>query len=110
LKLFPAYQRSQRGGYGGAPGNQLFDDTSSDQHGPMPNQQYTGADFLQAPVTNMAFQYGTNMASQGKEYVEKNVSELCLVFYILKKDNFQNFSCKINSVYMQCFFLHQVIS
>ena len=52
----------------------MFDDTSADQQGPaMPGQQYTGADFLQAPVTNMAFQYGTNMASQGKEYVEKNV-------------------------------------
>lgn len=69
----PAYQRNQRGGYGGGSGSHLFDDTSADQQGPMPNQQYTGADFLQAPVTNMAFQYGTNMASQGKEYMEKNV-------------------------------------
>lgn len=76
---FLAHQRHQQGGYGGSGGmgsSHLFDDTSAEQHGPMPGpgQQYAGVDFLQAPVTNMAFQYGTNMASQGKEYVEKNVS------------------------------------
>uniref|UniRef100_A0A6P8J2F9 Protein YIF1 n=1 Tax=Actinia tenebrosa TaxID=6105 RepID=A0A6P8J2F9_ACTTE len=78
-----AHQRHQPGGYGGGGmgSSHLFDDTSADQHGPMPGpgQQYAGVDFLQAPVTNMAFQYGTNMASQGKEYVEKNLDRFVSV-------------------------------
>ena len=68
----------QHGNYGGS--TPLFDDTSTtpqeSQGTPqgMP-QQFPGIDFMQAPMTNMAFQYGTNVATHGKEYVEKNVSQ-----------------------------------
>ena len=79
--LYVVHSRSQQhGNYAGS--TPLFDDTSTAQQesmgGPqgMP-QQFAGMDFMQAPMTNMAFQYGSNVASHGKEYVEKNVSTTC---------------------------------
>lgn len=66
----------QHGNYAGP--TPLFDDTSTAYQEPvggpqgMP-QQFAGMDFMQAPMTNMAFQYGSNVASHGKEYVEKNL-------------------------------------
>ena len=56
----------------------LFDDTSN--HGmpqqPMGHQGFDPALFTNDPMTNMAFQYGTTLAFQGREYVDKNVSLL----------------------------------
>ena len=79
--LYVVHSRSQQhANYAGS--TPLFDDTSTAQQesmgGPqgMP-QQFAGMDFMQAPMTNMAFQYGSNVASHGKEYVEKNVSTTC---------------------------------
>lgn len=56
----------------------LFDDTSN--HGmpqqPMGHQGFDPSQFTNDPMTNMAFQYGTTLAFQGREYVDKNVSLL----------------------------------
>ena len=37
------------------------------------NQQFAGQQFLQDPMANMAMQYGTNLADQGKDLVNKKV-------------------------------------
>ncbi|XP_032240413.1 protein YIF1A isoform X2 [Nematostella vectensis] len=72
----PMYAHQRHSGYS-AGSSPLFDDTSAEQHSSHPQGQggmpFPGADFMQQPMTNMAFQYGTNVASQGKEYVEKNL-------------------------------------
>lgn len=66
--------------------HQFFDDTSS-----APSRGYGGhpspgglgyptssseAAFLAAPMSNMAMAYGSSLAAQGKELVDKNVSRL----------------------------------
>ena len=59
---------------GAPPTAPLFDDTST-QHDVQ--QGYSGFNPTQLandPMANMAFQYGTTLASQGREYVDKNVS------------------------------------
>ena len=39
----------------------------------------TPAPFMQDPMANMAMQYGQSLAGQGKEYVNKNVSNICIL-------------------------------
>ncbi|XP_046849095.1 protein YIF1B-like [Xenia sp. Carnegie-2017] len=55
----------------------LFDDTSN--HGmpqqPMGHQGFDSSQFTNDPMTNMAFQYGTTLAFQGREYVDKNIDK-----------------------------------
>lgn len=55
----------------------LFDDTSTQQAGfggQQPGYPAFHPDNLSNdPMANMAFQYGTSLASQGKDYVDKNV-------------------------------------
>jgi hypothetical protein len=55
----------------------LFDDTSTQQAGyggPQPGYSgFNPAQLANDPMANMAFQYGTSLASQGKDYVDKNV-------------------------------------
>ena len=54
----------------------LFDDTSTTSHEHAQQQGYQGfnpTQFANDPMANMAFQYGTSLASQGKDYVDKNV-------------------------------------
>lgn len=71
--------------------HQLFDDTSSAQNQGYRAQRAPGglgypaasaspqAAFLADPVSNMAMAYGSSLAAQGKELVDKNVSALgCL--------------------------------
>nr|XP_004659959.1 protein YIF1B isoform X2 [Jaculus jaculus] len=65
--------------------HQLFDDTSSDQSRCYGAQRASGdlgyptttsspqADFLAHPVSNMAVAYGSSLAAQGKELVDKNI-------------------------------------
>lgn len=66
--------------------HQLFDDTSSTQsrgYGPQRVPSSLGypaaaaspqAAFLTDPMSNMAMAYGSSLAAQGKELVDKNVS------------------------------------
>lgn len=68
--------------------HQLFDDTSSSQsrsYGAQRGPSGLGypasstspqAAFLADPVSNMAMAYGSSLAAQGKELVDKNVSGL----------------------------------
>lgn len=54
----------------------LFDDTST-QHDHLQQQGYPGfnaAQLTNDPMANMALQYGSSLATQGKDYVDKNVS------------------------------------
>ena len=37
-------------------------------------EQFPGQQYLNDPMANMAMQYGTSLAGQGKEMVHKNVS------------------------------------
>ena len=37
-------------------------------------EQFPGQQFLNDPMANMAMQYGTSLAGQGKDIVHKNVS------------------------------------
>lgn len=36
-----------------------------------------GSQILNDPMANMAMQYGSSLADQGKDYVNKNVSRFC---------------------------------
>lgn len=66
--------------------HQFFDDTSSAPsrgYGGQPSPGSLGyptssseAAFLAAPMSNMAMAYGSSLAAQGKELVDKNVSGL----------------------------------
>lgn len=66
--------------------HQFFDDTSSAPsrgYGGQPSPGGLGyppsssdAAFLAAPMSNMAMVYGSSLAAQGKELVDKNVSQL----------------------------------
>ena len=64
----------------------MFDDTSTQQVGYGGQQPgYPGfnpAQLANDPMANMAFQYGTSLASQGKDYVDKNVR-----FYLTEEFN-----------------------
>jgi len=75
------------------PSNQLFEDTSQPPTQAMyggapppqgggymqPGNNFPGPNFLQDPVVaNMAMQYGQTLAGQGKEMLEKNVSDFSL--------------------------------
>ena len=55
----------------------LFDDTSTQQSGydgqPTGYSVFNPTQLSNDPMANMAFQYGTSLASQGKDYVDKNV-------------------------------------
>jgi hypothetical protein len=55
----------------------LFDDTSTQQSGYAGQQPgyspFNPSQLANDPMANMAFQYGTSLASQGKDYVDKNV-------------------------------------
>ena len=60
----------------------LFDDTSTQQVG-FGGQQpgypsLNPAQLANDPMANMAFQYGTSLASQGRDYVDKNVRVHCI--------------------------------
>lgn len=73
----PTQKRSKRGMQqpGAPPTAPLFDDTST-QHDVQ--QGYSGFNPTQLandPMANMAFQYGTTLASQGREYVDKNIDK-----------------------------------
>lgn len=65
--------------------HQFFDDTSSAPRGyggqPSPGglgypTSSSETAFLAAPMSNMAMVYGSSLAAQGKELVDKNVSRL----------------------------------
>ena len=79
-----------RGGhYGGSSGpTPLFEDTSTENKQSMPGfpadfGQFAGNEFLQGPMANVAVGYGAQMANQGKEYVEKHVIEMFVVYCLL---------------------------
>ncbi|KAL8613751.1 hypothetical protein ACOMHN_029608 [Nucella lapillus] len=92
------------GGGGGSSRPQLFQDTSNSQPAPPPPQgygmnygqqpqygyefdqpgiyappppqgQFPGQQLFQDPMANMAMQYGTTLADQGKDYVHKNLEK-----------------------------------
>ena len=70
----------------------LFDDTSTQQVGGYGGQQqgYSGfnpAQLASDPMANMAFQYGTSLASQGKDYVDKNVRFLYVTTLYFSQDS-----------------------
>lgn len=117
------YQQQQpvpQSTYGGSP--QLFDDTSQfgdptigqAQNTGMTQQTFPGAQFVNDPMANMALQYGTSLASTGREFVDQkidhflSVSKLKYYFavdtnYVLKKLGLlifpfthQNWSVKYN--------------
>ena len=66
--------------------NQLFDDTSqytdpvmSQAQGQMGQQAvFPGAQFVNDPMANMALQYGSSLASSGREFVDQKVLFLFL--------------------------------
>ncbi|KAK3599152.1 hypothetical protein CHS0354_040986 [Potamilus streckersoni] len=75
-----------------SPQPQLFEDTSIQppppqqgymypptsqgySHGPYGSPQMPGQQFLSDPMANMAMQYGSSLAGQGKEYVNKNLEK-----------------------------------
>eukprot|EP00112_Aurelia_sp_Birch-Aquarium-sp1_P021778 Seg594.8 transcript_id=Seg594.8/GoldUCD/mRNA.D3Y31 product="hypothetical protein" protein_id=Seg594.8/GoldUCD/D3Y31 len=73
------YDFQQQQGYGGG-SSQLFDDTSqyTDPSMGHPQQQqqqqaFPGAQFVNDPMANMALQYGTSLASTGREFVDQKV-------------------------------------
>ncbi|XP_028396071.1 protein YIF1B-A-like [Dendronephthya gigantea] len=72
----PTQKRSRRGPPQSAP---LFDDTSTQQSGydgqPTGYSVFNPTQLSNDPMANMAFQYGTSLASQGKDYVDKNLDE-----------------------------------
>lgn len=49
----------------------LFDDTSAVGH----KDAYSGQALLSDPMSNLAMAYGSNLASQGKEMMDKNVGD-----------------------------------
>lgn len=59
---------------------QLFDDTSAGQHNSGPGSMdkagmdYAGHAILSEPMSNFAMAYGSSLASQGKQMMDKNVS------------------------------------
>lgn len=66
--------------------NQLFDDTSASHQPPPASYSAPGIDmglpinsFLSDPVANVAMAYGTNIASQGKDMVNKELSRFVSV-------------------------------
>ena len=81
-----AYQQPT---YGGS-SSQLFDDTSQygdpsvgQQQDQMPQQPtFPGSQFVNDPMANMALQYGTSLASTGREFVDQKV------FFSSKLDTF----------------------
>ena len=84
---------SQSTNFGGA--TQLFEDTShyhdpgmvqQQQQQPMQQQQpqmFPGAQFVNDPMANMALQYGSTMASTGKEFMEQKVRMIMCLSEIL---------------------------
>ena len=70
--------------YGGP--SQLFDDTSQygdtsagqPQNPGMQQPVFPGAQFVNDPMANMALQYGTSLASTGREFVDQKVCYLQL--------------------------------
>lgn len=62
---------------------QLFDDTSAGQHNSGPGSMdkggmdYAGHAILSDPMSNLAMAYGSSLASQGKQMMDKNVRALC---------------------------------
>lgn len=58
---------------------QLFDDTSAGQHNSGPSNMnkggmdYSGHAILSDPMSNLAMAYGSSLASQGKQMMDKNV-------------------------------------
>ena len=90
---------SSRANQGFAGSTPLFEDTSTEppmnpgaNAGVPPGMmQFPMADVMQSPVTNVALQYGSNMANQGKEYVEKNVRSFVAVVF-----NVESSSCFVD--------------
>lgn len=58
---------------GTPPSAPLFDDTSTQRGGQQGYSGFNPAQISNDPMANMAFQYGTSLASQGRDYVDKNV-------------------------------------
>lgn len=64
---------------------QLFDDTSSGKHNSGPGNmdkggtEYAGHAILSDPMSNLAMAYGSSLASQGKQMMDKNVCALFLL-------------------------------
>lgn len=58
---------------------QLFDDTSSGQQNSGPGSMdkggmdYAGHSILSDPMSNLAMAYGSSLANQGKQMMDKNV-------------------------------------
>ena len=66
--------------YGGG-STQLFDDTSqysepamSQSQGQMGQPAFMGSQLVNDPMANMALQYGSSLASTGREFVDQKVS------------------------------------
>ena len=51
-----------------------------------PLQGYSGQQFINDPMANMAMQYGKNLAGQGKDIVNKHVSEKTARFVFTKRN------------------------
>lgn len=75
----------------GEPG-QLFDDTSAGQHNFGPGSMnkegmgYAGNAILSDPMSNLAMAYGSSLANQGKEMMDKNVRVLFLLAYVSRNN------------------------
>ena len=65
------YNQQPAGGGGYYPSQPGGPQPGWDQGGQQ--QQFPGQQFLQDPMANMAMQYGSNIADQGKEIVQQKV-------------------------------------
>lgn len=72
---------------------QLFDDTSAGQHNSGPGSvdkggmEYAGHAILSDPMSNLAMAYGSSLASQGKEMMDKNVNLFYLFYFAFVSRN-----------------------
>ena len=56
-------------------GNPQYGDQGPGNMGWNQQQQFPGQQFLNDPMASMAMQYGTSLAGQGKDLVNKNVDD-----------------------------------
>lgn len=73
---------------------QLFDDTSAGKHNSGPGSMdkggmdYAGHAILSDPMSSLAMAYGSSLASQGKQMVDKNVnSSICSNLFLCPEMN-----------------------
>jgi len=57
-----------------SPGNQPYANQGQQPQAPGWGPQFAGQQIFNDPMANMAMQYGSSLAGQGKDIVSKNVS------------------------------------